>query len=164
MFPRWMSVPALCVAATCLSGGSPARAEEQIKLTLGTVTLLDVASDIQTVVVAAPDVADATVTAPRKLFLLGRKTGRTSLLVFGANGVPLREATVIVAASDAGTVTLNRGTKESTLSCTPRCSEADISKSGADSGSPSSPPAPPAPAGPSGGAAPAAAAPVSTGH
>ncbi len=140
MFPRWMTVLIMCV----LSGAAPARAEEQIILKMGSVTLLSVSSDIKTVVLAIPDVADATVTTPRKLFLLGRKIGRTSLLVIGDDGEPLRQATLIVAPPDAGTVTLNRGSKESTLSCSPRCTEADISKGSSESGGSSATPAAPA--------------------
>lgn len=152
MFP-WVPLLVLC---PLLAGLSPAPAAAEaaaptLAVTAGAVTVLETAGDIRTVVVAVPEIADATVTAPRKLFLLGRKTGRTGLLVIGTDGAPLLEATVTVAPADAGVVTVARGTHETTLSCTPRCSEAEAGKAGQTNPAAPSPPA--APAG-SGGLAP----------
>ena len=136
MFPSWL--PALVLALAAFSP-PPATAETpaaaSVTVTAGAVTVLDIAGDIRTVVVAAPEIADATVTAPRKLFLLGRKIGRTGLLVIGTDGAPLLETTVMVAPSDVGLVTVDRGTKQTTLSCTPRCSESDGGKPAQDGAS-----------------------------
>ena len=138
MFPRGLSVLVLCPLLAVLNPG-PAVAEPVVAVTAGAVTVLETAGDIRTVVVAVPEIADATVTAPRKLFLLGRKTGRTGLLVVGADGAPLLETTIMVAPPDAGLVTVDRGTRETTLSCTPRCVETTAGKSGEGGGGASSP-------------------------
>ncbi len=138
MFPRWLSLLAglgfVLGHVFGLGLARPVLAASGVTVTAGAVTVLETAGDIHAVVVAVPEIADATVTAPRKLFLLGRKSGRTGLLVIGADGAPLLETTVTVAPSDAGLVTLDRGTKESTLSCTPRCVEADPGKSSQGNG------------------------------
>jgi len=130
MFPRGLSALLLCAALAGPAAAQPAKTETTVAVTAGAVAVLETTGDIRTVVVAVPEVADATVTAPRKLFLLGRKTGRTGLLVIGADGAPLLETTVTVAPADAGLVTVARGTRETTLSCTPRCAEADSAKAG----------------------------------
>ena len=123
MFPRW---PPVLVSCLLLAG--PAAAADELTVTAGAVTVVETNADIHTVMVAVPEIADATVTAPRRLILLGRKSGRTGLLVIGSDGATLVDATVMVAPADVGTVTVDRGTRETTLSCTPRCSEVAGSK------------------------------------
>ena len=126
MFPRWL--PVLVLVLTGAPALPAAAAPAELTATEGRVSVLETTGDIQTVVVALPEIADATVTGPRKLFLLGRKPGRTGLLVIGTDGSPLLQTTVTVAPEDAGTVTVNRGARESTFTCTPRCAETDTSK------------------------------------
>ncbi|MEI6559065.1 MAG: pilus assembly protein N-terminal domain-containing protein [Rhodospirillaceae bacterium] len=148
MFPRRLRTPALAVAIGALITVPFAAASETVKVavTAGAVTLLETTADIRTVIVASPEIADATVTGPRKLFLLGRRTGRTGLLVIGTDGTPLLDATILVAPPDAGLVTVNRGGRESTLSCTPRCVETEGGKAAQESPAAPPAPAPPAPA------------------
>ena len=141
MFPRWLPVLVPCL----LLAGPAAASPDDLAVTAGAVTVVETTADIHTVMVAVPEIADATVTAPRRLILLGRRSGRTGLLVTGSDGATLLDATVMVAPADTGTVTLDRGTKETTLSCTPRCSEVAGGKA-AENASAAPPQPAPAPA------------------
>ena len=170
MFPHRTTVRTVVVMATLLLAApiaaepkpTPGAAPQCLPLAVDAITLLDLPGDISTVIIANPQIADASVLGPRRLYLLGRKPGQTGLMVVGADGAPLLRATVIVAPAepplratvmvapaDLGVVTVDRGTHESTLSCSPRCVAIDEGKSGADAvGASPSPPAPPLPPSP----------------
>lgn len=121
----WRRAVALGMAAALGAPVSP-RAEAVIKpvpLTVSVADLLSVtvSGDIRTVMVANPEVADASVASPHKIVVLGKKPGFTQVLVNGAEGDELLAATVMVTPQDRGVVTVGRGIKETTLTCTPRC-------------------------------------------
>ncbi len=159
MFPRWLPITLVGFVLGCLIAPQPGLSAERaptlveraatpaeqptgapkptaaMTITAGTVTTLNVGADIRTVVVAVPEIADATVTAPRRMFLLGRKLGRTGLTVIGTDGAPLLETTVMVVPSDIGVITVDRGMKQTTLNCSPRCTEAESGKASQDGAS-----------------------------
>jgi Flp pilus assembly secretin CpaC len=109
------------LASPVLAADAPPHTDTLVVF-VDTLKVIEVGGDIHTVVVANPDVADASVASPRKLFLLGKKPGHTSLLITDGAGNALFDASVMVAPDQQGVVTINRGaTKEATLSCAPRC-------------------------------------------
>lgn len=150
MFPR--SATAAAILALAIAG--PAVAEPVLKrvpvgVAVGDVTTLEIAGDVRTVVVANPEIADASVTTPRKLMLLGKKPGYTTLVVMGADGVPLLNATVMVTPEEMGALTVDRGLKETNMTCTPRCVTTEAAKDTSGGASPApQPPIPPLSAAP----------------
>ncbi len=156
MFPRWAAVmTAIFLVARLAPGSSPAQTADAtdtstlLRVFINAVLMLDTAGDIHTIIIANPQIADASVLSPRKLYLLGKKPGQTSLTVVGTHGESLLDVTVMVAPSDQGVVTVDRGTKdhgmtESTLACSPRCVVEEENKSGSDT-SGAAPPTPPSP-------------------
>ncbi len=161
MFPRWAAAVA-AILLTALPAAPPSRAQgadrmakpAPLRVFINAMTMLDLAGDIHTVIIANPQIADASVLGPRKLTLLGKKPGQTSLTVLDAGGGTLLTVTVMVTPPDQGVVTVDRGgaatadhgIRESTLACSPRCEVIDEAKSGTEaSGAPPAlPPAPPA--------------------
>ena len=139
---RTLIIPVLTVfLAGWLDGRPAAAAPPQIKtaptatssngtlrVVASDVTQLETADEIKTVIIANPEVLDATVITSHRLVLLGKKPGTTALLVLNAEGTPLLKSTVMIVPSDVGMVTVDRGIKETSLSCTPRCANPDPSK------------------------------------
>jgi len=168
MFPRSAAVLALLVAIPAGTvTAEPAVKPVPVRVAEHDVTTLDIPGDIHTVVVANPEIADTSVTSQHKLMLLGKKPGYTTLLVIGADGGRLLTTTVMVTPEEKGVLTVDRGVKETNMTCSPRCVTTEAAKDtsgGASPGpaaaSPSLPAAPPSPSpggspgGASGGAPP----------
>ncbi|MDR5735692.1 type II and III secretion system protein family protein [Caballeronia sp. LZ025] len=76
----------------------PAYAGQQGPLTLdaGKGTLLQFGEPAVSVFIADPAIADVQVPSPKSLFVLGKKTGTTTLYVLGANNKPILQRTVVV--------------------------------------------------------------------
>ncbi len=136
MFPRWTAAlavlavllpihPATADGPAAVANPPPAPVPvlpvKNLRVFMNTVNVIEITDDIHTVIVANPDIADASVLSPRKLYLLGKQPGQTSLLVTDANGNPLLRASILVAKAERGVVTVDRGIHESTLLCAPRC-------------------------------------------
>jgi Flp pilus assembly secretin CpaC len=132
MIPNWAAGAVLCTALAILPAAgfadSPAATGKKTRISVNTVTVLAVTADIQTVVVANPEFADASLASPRKVLLLGKKPGHTSLLVTGRDGQVLIDTSVLVAPDDTGMVTVIRGIKESNMTCSPRCTQLLVPK------------------------------------
>lgn len=82
-------------------GAQPGMTESSLQgsLTLdaGKGTMLQLGENVTSVFVADPTVADVHVPSPRAVFVLGKKTGTTTLYIIGANNKPLAQRTVVVA-------------------------------------------------------------------
>ncbi len=154
MFPRWTALAvALLLVATNALLLAPATAAPLIvkkvpmRVVIGEVKLLEIDGDVRTVIVATPDVADVTVTSPRKLLLRGKKPGSTGLLVLDSGGKSLLDITLMIAPSDEGVVTVDRGINPTDMTCAPRCVAKEASKDAGGAGKGgapgSSPPIPP---------------------
>jgi Flp pilus assembly secretin CpaC len=106
-----------------LAAGSATGAERTIRVQTDAAVTVDLGAEAKTVLVANPAIADVTPVNGRKLIVLGRGAGQTGLLIFDDAGKPLLEATVLVTPARQWAVTVHRGVKGTTLSCTPRCSD-----------------------------------------
>lgn len=96
----------------------------QAPVTVETNRAVQVSVDLSaaTVLIANPEIADVVATKSGQILVVGRRPGRTELLVLAASGKQLLSRTVVVGPAGA-TVTVNRGTAERTLACTPVCTE-----------------------------------------
>ncbi|MGF6726301.1 pilus assembly protein CpaC [Paraburkholderia sp. GAS41] len=74
----------------------PDYATGPLNLSEGKGTLVRLNEDASSVFVADPAVADVHVPSPRAVFVLGKKTGTTTLYVLGANNKALVQRTVVV--------------------------------------------------------------------
>ncbi|WP_087049773.1 type II and III secretion system protein family protein [Caballeronia ptereochthonis] len=74
----------------------PAGAQAPLMLDAGKGTMLQLNENAASVFVADPTVADVHVPSPRAVFVLGKKTGTTTLYALGANNKPLVQRTVVV--------------------------------------------------------------------
>lgn len=108
----------------------PAQAAGAIRVQADSAVQIAIAEAAATVLIANPEIADVVALKSGQVLLVGRRPGRTDLLVMSASGKQLLARPVVVAPA-GGALTLNRGAAERTLSCTPVCTE----------------PAPPPPAG-----------------
>ena len=57
-----------------------------VRLTIGKSVLLKLPENAQRISVGNPEVADVTLISSRELYLLGKKTGTTNMLVWGPQG------------------------------------------------------------------------------
>jgi pilus assembly protein CpaC len=86
--------PARAAIAQSESGRSGARVElstqggasRQLALPLGKSAVVDLPTDVRDILVTNPAVADAVLRNPRKVFVLGQKTGVTDVVLFDAAG------------------------------------------------------------------------------
>lgn len=79
-----------------LAGMSGARAEA-LSIAVGEGKLVTLEQDAQAVFVANPEIADVQISSGRSVFVLGRRTGTTSLVVNNANTGYTREHKIVVA-------------------------------------------------------------------
>jgi len=133
MFPRRAAAAAVAALSALLAAAPAAAAEltsalESLVVVMNDVTMLETQGDIRTILVASPDIADASVATPRKLLLLAKKPGVTTVLVLDAGGERLLGLSVLVAPADKGVVTVDRGVKETVLTCSPRCVSVEMFK------------------------------------
>jgi pilus assembly protein CpaC len=82
--------------AAMAPAGTPDYATGPLNLSEGKGTLVRLNEDASSVFVADPTVADVHVPSPRAVFVLGKKTGTTTLYVLGANNKALVQRTVVV--------------------------------------------------------------------
>lgn len=108
------------VLAVALAPGA-VRAAEPVRVEVDTVTVLQLSGEAQTVYLANPVIADVTPVASNKLFVLGRRPGRSNLIVLDPQGQEILNTPILVRPQGANSVTVNRGTQTRTLTCSPRC-------------------------------------------
>lgn len=73
----------------------PVKVEAALRLTAGKSTLLKLSENAARLSVGNPDVADVVLINPQEIYLLGKKTGQTNLLVWTAQGsTSLRDISV----------------------------------------------------------------------
>lgn len=125
------------LAAAILLTASPALAQAITHLGQDRLKPLDLTGEIGTVLVANPAVADVVPIDPRRLAVIGKRPGSTSLVVLSKAGERLLDTTVVVGQDRRWTVTVHRGGTESQLTCAPVCAAADPTTASAPTGSPS---------------------------
>nr|WP_321799128.1 type II and III secretion system protein family protein [Caballeronia sp. J97] len=75
---------------------APAAAQGALILDAGKGTMLQLNENVASVFVADPAIADVHVPSAKAVFVLGKKTGTTTLYVLGANNRPLVQRTIVV--------------------------------------------------------------------
>ena len=70
-------------APSAATAPAPVERGQPLRLVAGKSTLLNVPHDILRVSVGNPDVADVVLTHPREVYLLGKKSGQTNLMLWG---------------------------------------------------------------------------------
>ena len=141
---------ALLISAFAIAAaGPPAQAAEAV-LRVGGDRLVELAlgDDAGTVLVANPAIADVVPVDQRRIAVIGKAPGSTSLLVFSKNGERLVNTTVVVGGPDPWTMTVHRGAAGSSLTCAPRCVSAGGQALSSPSAAASAAPVPAAPAAP----------------
>jgi Flp pilus assembly secretin CpaC len=135
------------LAAALLLAAPPALAEAPIHLGKDRLKPLDLIGEIGTVLVANPAIADVVPIDPRRLAVIGKHPGSTSLVVLSKAGERLLDTTVVVGQDRRWTVTIHRGGAESQLTCAPVCAAATdpATAPAAPAGGPSPPATPAAP-------------------
>jgi pilus assembly protein CpaC len=69
---------------------------EHITLPSGKSKQIGLSGDVQEVVVGNPDVADVTISSPRRVFVIGRKVGETNAAILDHDGQPLAHLEISV--------------------------------------------------------------------
>ncbi|HYD99717.1 MAG TPA: pilus assembly protein N-terminal domain-containing protein [Alphaproteobacteria bacterium] len=112
-------------------------AAETLSVPVDTARLLRLGRPAQTVYVANPAIADVTVEAADQVFILGKRPGRTNLIVLDTAGKQVLSTAIVVVPPQEGTVTVTRGVAETHLSCAPRCAPLPAEGGGAPAAAPS---------------------------
>ena len=69
-----------------ISTGDGQPANQHLTLGLNKAAIIELNSDAKDVLVSSPDIADAIIKTPRRIFLLGTKTGQTNAFFFDSHG------------------------------------------------------------------------------
>ncbi len=101
--------------------GLAAFAQGALTVTVDQTIPIRLSQPVLTVVVGNPSIADVVSTDGRVLFVTGKSFGTTNVIALDGNGNPVFETLVSVSGQRMGQVTILRGTKQSTYSCTPDC-------------------------------------------
>lgn len=73
------------------------------------------------VVIGNPTVADVAVHSDNLLFITGRTSGTTNLLIFNEAGQQLYSGDVVVSSNTKSFLSVNRAGQNNTYDCAPRC-------------------------------------------
>ncbi|CAK0766588.1 hypothetical protein WCLP8_3960005 [uncultured Gammaproteobacteria bacterium] len=98
--------------------------DQAIKVQINTVTTVTLSGIPNTIYLANPEIADVPTIAQRKIFVVGRRIGQTSLIVLDADGNEMLVAQISVTPQTNRTLTVNRGVGKDAIedmSCAPRC-------------------------------------------
>ena len=83
-----VSIPAAEASAKVIhvatASGTPT--SERMTLSLNKAAIVELDTEAHDVLVSSPDIVDAVVRSPRRIFLLGTKSGQTNVFFFDANG------------------------------------------------------------------------------
>ena len=78
------------------------------------------------VVIGNPRIADIAVHDQNLIFITGRSSGTTNLLIFNSDGRQIYESDIVVAADTSTQIAINRGGARNTYNCAPRCEAAAV--------------------------------------
>lgn len=120
------TAPALAGAEETSAGELP----ELVRIEVGKARLFRLGTPVDAIFLADPSVADVAVEQGRYLYMVGRRTGETRLLILDARGTRLVREVVIVPQHHRK-VTVHRGTSSRDLSCDKRCAGAGGTAAGA---------------------------------
>lgn len=108
------------------SGAQERAVTDALRVVLDKSQSLTLTRQAASVIVGQPQIADVTVVTPRRIILIGKKVGETSLVILDSQGQTLIDASLTVVPEAQRHVTIHKGAEGVlTLSCSPRCSGVD---------------------------------------
>jgi len=99
------------------ASSAAAGAGSGVAIPLDEVRVITFKHPVATLYVGNPVIADVTVIDNRHAFLQGKAFGTTNLIALDANGRQIANRQVVVAGGSTALVTLQRGTSQTTYSC-----------------------------------------------
>ena len=109
------------VLAAAVIGSAPARAES-VDVSIDQAHIVRLPSDVATIVIGNPLIADASLQRGGVLVITGKGYGSTNLLALDHDGHVVRNTTVHVRGPSKGDlVTVYRGVDRESYSCAPQC-------------------------------------------
>lgn len=100
---------------------------------LDEVRVVSFAKPVSTLYVGNPVIADVTIIDNRHAFVQGKAFGSTNIVALDARGRPVANQQIVVAGKGSATVTLQRGTQQTTFACAAaRCQPAPQPGDGKD--------------------------------
>ena len=125
-----VSVAALAVAGPVLAQSAP------MNLAVDTMQRVSVRGAISSVIVANPQIADATVVDANTLFVTGKGYGTTQVTAVDAIGRVLFQNQIVVTGGQSGSVRVWRGAQVTEMACASSCSPSIRSPSAGASATP----------------------------
>jgi hypothetical protein len=114
-------VAVLCAAFVILGFTSAVWAQTTLRVGVDKAHVLRLDKDAATIMLANPAIADVAVENSRLIFLLGRTTGETNLIILDRDGREILSSAVVVVPTRDRQVSIFRSMIEFTKSCDPRC-------------------------------------------
>jgi len=124
------ALSALTVAGSALAQSAP------MNLTVDTMQRIAVRGAISSVIVANPQIADATVVDANTLFVTGKGYGTTQVTAVDAIGRVLFQNQIVVTGGQSGSVRVWRGAQVTEMACASSCSPSIRSTGGGASATP----------------------------
>jgi Flp pilus assembly secretin CpaC len=100
---------------------------------------LNIPGEVGSVLVPNPAVVDYTTVDSRTIYVFGKGYGATDLVVLDRNGQTLFSGEVVVTGSNAGRVSVYRGSARTDMACAPGCQVTVRSAGGGAGAAPASP-------------------------
>jgi hypothetical protein len=95
-----------------------------LKIILDKTSIIKINRNAAVVLVAQPEIASVSVESQRLIFIIGKTTGETNLVILDSNGDEIVNYDLIVTPETERHVTVHGGTDATkTLSCAPRCTD-----------------------------------------
>jgi hypothetical protein len=107
----------LIAAAVFAATASAASAGQAMAVPLDEVRVMSFAKPVSTLYVGNPVIADVTIIDSRHAFVQGKAFGATNIVALDANGRPVANQQIVVSGKGNSTVTLQRGTQQTTFAC-----------------------------------------------
>lgn len=112
---------ALTAVLLLSAAAAPALAASSLTAPLGQAVKIPLRGAISDVVVGDPKIADVTVVSPTLVYVTGKSSGSTNVILISASGATLYNGRVLVPPADNGQVTIQRGTAATAFFCAPFC-------------------------------------------
>jgi len=98
-------------------------ASAPVSVKVNMARILRINAPAATVIIGNPGVADVTIQDPQTLVLTGKSYGETNLIVLDGQGNPVADTMVEVVQDLADMVTVYRGDRRGTMTCSPVCQQ-----------------------------------------
>lgn len=92
-----------------------------IQVKIDRAKVMKIARPAAMIIIGNPAIADATIKDSQTLIITGKRYGTTNLIVLDREGEPIADEVLTVSSDRTGSVVVYKGSKRSTLNCTPEC-------------------------------------------